>query len=540
MSRDPVSEFNTDDDSDQESTPSTEDSNAIGDEAGSGNVPDSETSSEPGADQSDTGVDASTTASEDAAANLRNIFKGLEGLGQGLEETFAELDERVAEGRQYENRESGSSKDYSTIIPEIIRKLLSGSADVSVIDLGHFKTSGNYATFESSRGFTQFFDEITQMFQDERTWDVGINKQAHEIIKEMVEKSGPESNIDPADRINLEQLMRVAEMRVAATVGFISSPGQILKIEVVNRTQWAERTIDDYKKLFQALARSIASGISTDTDTEDDVTDDPVSALMSTLGRTLGPAMGGITAGTIVGRLAQRALGGYELPIPRPQSAPVLLVLPNVDEFCKQWELSRDDLQLYVCLKEVVYHTVFSVQHVRDHINNLLSRFVSTFDASLSRLEDMFDGIDSSEGPENILANIQHTMSNPGSLLNVMQSSSQETLQPKLTALTSVIQGYTHHVVDTVGSSLIGSYGRLNEAMRRHRAEMGSSDRFSERLLGLELDQTQHDRGLAFVEGVLKRAGEEGLQKLFEDSSHLPTPAEVDAPGLWLARIDLQ
>jgi uncharacterized protein (DUF2342 family) len=65
------------------------------------------------------------------------------------------------------------------------------------------------------------------------------------------------------------------------------------------------------------------------------------------------------------------------------------------------------------------------------------------------------------------------------------------------------------------------------------------SDRFVERLLGLELTQEQYDRGAAFVDGVLERAGPEGLARVWTSERELPTPAEVDAPGLWLARIDL-
>jgi uncharacterized protein (DUF2342 family) len=38
---------------------------------------------------------------------------------------------------------------------------------------------------------------------------------------------------------------------------------------------------------------------------------------------------------------------------------------------------------------------------------------------------------------------------------------------------------------------------------------------------------------------VVERAGEDGLARLWATERELPTPAEVDAPGLWLARIDL-
>ena len=48
-----------------------------------------------------------------------------------------------------------------------------------------------------------------------------------------------------------------------------------------------------------------------------------------------------------------------------------------------------------------------------------------------------------------------------------------------------------------------------------------------------------YDRGSAFVEGVIERAGADGLARLWESERMLPSPPEVDAPGLWLARIDL-
>ncbi|MED6329893.1 MAG: zinc-dependent metalloprotease, partial [Actinomycetota bacterium] len=71
------------------------------------------------------------------------------------------------------------------------------------------------------------------------------------------------------------------------------------------------------------------------------------------------------------------------------------------------------------------------------------------------------------------------------------------------------------------------------------RVGTGEADRFVERILGLDLTQDQVDRGTACVEGVVDRNGADGLARLWSDKRHLPTPAEVDAPGLWLARIDL-
>ena len=44
--------------------------------------------------------------------------------------------------------------------------------------------------------------------------------------------------------------------------------------------------------------------------------------------------------------------------------------------------------------------------------------------------------------------------------------------------------------------------------------------------------------GKAFVQGVVDRAGERGLDPLLSRAEAVPTPSELDAPGLWLARLE--
>ena len=88
-------------------------------------------------------------------------------------------------------------------------------------------------------------------------------------------------------------------------------------------------------------------------------------------------------------------------------------------------------------------------------------------------------------------------------------------------------------------SCAVGSYGQITEALRRRRVEAGQADRFVEQLLGLELSRATYERGSAFIDGVVERAGADALTRLWASERELPTPAEIDAPGLWLARIDL-
>ena len=81
---------------------------------------------------------------------------------------------------------------------------------------------------------------------------------------------------------------------------------------------------------------------------------------------------------------------------------------------------------------------------------------------------------------------------------------------------------------------------RVAEALRRRRVTTDPASRFVERLFGLELTQNLMDRGRDFVAGVLERADADVLTRLVTDPEAIPTPNELDAPGLWLARLGVE
>ncbi len=101
------------------------------------------------------------------------------------------------------------------------------------------------------------------------------------------------------------------------------------------------------------------------------------------------------------------------------------------------------------------------------------------------------------------------------------------------------MEGYADHVMGRIGHRLIPTFDQIHEAIQRHRVERGEAERFIEGLLGLKLERAHYERGAAFVDGVVERADLEGLNRLWDRPAMLPTPNELDAPGLWLARIDL-
>jgi len=190
-----------------------------------------------------------------------------------------------------------------------------------------------------------------------------------------------------------------------------------------------------------------------------------------------------------------------------------------------------------VCVHEVAHHSVLSVPHVRTRLQSLLEAYVQGFEPDSGALESKLGELDVNDMSG--LGDMQQFFGDPELLLGAIQSPAQREMLPRLEAIVAVVVGYVDHLMDEVGQGLIGSYGMVTEAIRRRRVTADPSDRFVDRLLGLELSQVQYERGAAFVDGVVERAGRAALERLWSSERELPTPAEVEAPGLWLARIDL-
>jgi putative hydrolase len=379
------------------------------------------------------------------------------------------------------------------------------------------------------------FGDLAKMFQQLQqqgpvSWDAG-----RQLALSIATDGQPEANVDPIERIRIEELARVAELQVAGRTGLDTSVGgHGIRFVPVTRGEWARRTLDAYRPLFEALAGSLKNDAPTTS--EPSLSGDPL-AWMAPLMEMIGPMMLGMTAGSMVGHLAQRALGQYDLPIPRPASDELIVVPANLDAFGAAWSLPLDDLRLWVCLHDVTHHAVLGVPHVRERITSLLHGYLAGFDTSASPLEDRLNELELHDPSS--MPDLESLFGDPQALLGAIQTPEQHAILPQIQAVVAVIVGYVDHVMDAIGTSLLQSYPMLTEALRRRRVEAAPSDASVVRLFGLELTQAQYDRGEAFIDGVVEREGDVGLGRLWESERNLPTPAEVDAPGLWLARIDL-
>ena len=342
-----------------------------------------------------------------------------------------------------------------------------------------------------------------------------------------------EPNVDPAVRIALADLARIIEMHVRDLTAIDT---QFPEITPVTKGVWAQRTLEAYRPLFTELATSLGRRPAGEVEAAGDA--DPMMAMMANLSQMMAPAMMGIAVGSMVGRMAGRTFGQYDLPIPRSDQA--LLVVPaTIDQFAHEWSLPVDEMRLWVLAQEMIGHTLFNIPALREQFTAMVRHHVGAFRPDPSAVAEQLSSLEVDESGDPMQA-MQRLLSDPALLLGAVQSPEQALTAPQLDAAVAAIVGTVDYLVDGVAARVIGGDAlRIAEAVRRRRLETSPDDLFVERLLGLQLTQEQVQRGKTFTAGVVDRVGEGRLTELFAKPSPLPTPAELDAPGLWIARLEL-
>ena len=372
-------------------------------------------------------------------------------------------------------------------------------------------------------------------------WDV-----ARQVaISTATNGTNTEANVDPSSRVSLEQLAPIADMHVRNYTGLITGAGTALpNIVVTNHSTWVHHTLESYKPLFTQLATALSnpnvetSLPGTELDTELNIEADQMATMMSSLNKMMAPAMMGMSIGSMIGQLSLRAFGQYDLPIPREPKNQMLLVASNVEQFANDWSIAVDDMRMWVLIHELTSHAVLSVDQVRDSINQQISRYIAGFRPNPNALMERLTTMDL--GTTDPMAMMQKFLTDPTIILGAVRSPEQERQAPVLDAMIASIIGYIDHSVDTISALVLGGGAQIAEAVRRRRVESAPHDSFVEQLLGLRLTRQQVERGHSFAAGVTERAGHDGLSQMFNKAGNLPTPNELDAPGLWLARIELQ
>lgn len=365
---------------------------------------------------------------------------------------------------------------------------------------------------------------------------------ARQVAEQVALEDDLSETIAEATRAELIELARAASGPVVTETGLDDVVA--LPVEIIDRRTWVARHLDGLKPVLETLATTMQTAMAADLDAADDAEVEAATAGvlgmpmgadgMRGLMSMLGPLLLGAQTGSMVGYLAQHALGRFDLPLPSMDPPVITFVAPNIDRFAEAWSIEARDVRFAVAIGETVRAAQRTQPWVRERLVTIATEYVGAFELDPRAFDDAFGDVDPTDADA-----MAQLAQRPDVLLGALRSDRQRAILERNQQFTMVLEGHADLVTEHIGTHLLTDYPRIHEALRRHHVERGEAGRFVEGMLGIELDRTNYERGQAFCAGVVERAGMEGLNRLWSGPEHLPTPAELNAPGLWLARIDL-
>ncbi len=338
-------------------------------------------------------------------------------------------------------------------------------------------------------------------------------------------EAGPDLEPTEGDIRMVEEAVRVAELQVGRFTG-LATPVDVAQVRAVRRAGWVNANAESLKALLEPAARRLTDAI------ERSAGDQPPSemAQFSAFLRQLSPLLLGTQVGQVLGMLAQRVLGQFDIAVPRSGPGQLLFVVPNLAAFERDWSLDPREFRTFVALHEVTHRFEFAQAWAPDRFQELLDDYLSTLKLDVEGMQARLGSLDPGD-PEALR---QLAESDEGFFWAELDDEQRLKLG-RIQAFMAAAEGYGDHVMQVLGAELLGTYPRIEEAMKRYRdGEQG--DPVFERLLGVDMKREQYGKGRAFCELVVEQTDEATLARMWESADAMPSLPELEEPRLWLAR----
>ncbi len=378
------------------------------------------------------------------------------------------------------------------------------------------------------------FRVLVEIFSDPQRlqWEL-----ASELARVSSGVDGKDANVDPIARSKLEEIFHAAELLVSSSQDFSMGSSVYGTPNIITPPEWALVTLAEWKPLLSVVANAHAQQFKFEPRMQTDDGFNPIDmgGMFGQAAQALGPALIGMQIGTSIGNVARRTFGNFDIPIPRESKTTVCLVSTNIESFANDWSLSLEDVALWASIREIATAQLLDIPHISQALLEPLNSYAMNFSPDAGALEDKLSAIDITDLSD--FSQMQSIFGDPSLISASTPTPLQREAMEQSSTMFSLIEGWAEYVASTLSSKLISSHGPLTEALRRARVEREEEQDYLDIFLGLNTTQEQIDLGAKFVNGLVERIGPARLGEIWKDAAHLPTPAELDAPGLWIERV---
>ncbi|WP_223695201.1 zinc-dependent metalloprotease [Leifsonia poae] len=367
---------------------------------------------------------------------------------------------------------------------------------------------------------------IGQLQNAIRSTDGGINWDlALQQARDLAAKDA--HAVTPAERATLDQAFNVAALWLdeVTSVAELTSPPLL-----IGRAEWARQTMPLWSQLAEPVALSISDAL---TRVLTEQAPEEMQGMIANAGqvmRSIGGALFAMQLGQVVGQLAKEVVSGGDIGIPLMADGTAALIPQNVAEFGDGLDISADQVQLYLAVRELAHARLFRhAKWLRLQLLTQITAFAKGITIDTDRLEELAEGFDPSNPEE-----LREAMVS-GALIPPKTEEQLEALA-RLETMLALVEGWVD-VVTANATRLLPKADAIAETVRRRRASGGPAESAFATLVGLELRPRRLRDAAALWQAVTDAVGADARDALWSHPDLLPQSTDLDDPSALVARL---
>lgn len=292
--------------------------------------------------------------------------------------------------------------------------------------------------------------------------------------------------------------------------------------EVIARAEWIDSNVATMRELAAPLEARAAPQLA-------------LPGPLNTVARGAVGAAAGAEAGVVIGYASRRVLGQYQVALTASPDPPrMLLIGSNLTHAAAELGLESEGFLRWVAIHEQTHSVQFgSVPWLREHLAGLVAKLIDSASGGidLAALTGAARRLVSRDPRKAIGEALR------GELARALAGPEQAALLDDLQAAMAVVEGQAEHVMDAAAADDPDLELMRRRFDERRARRTGLADAIA-RALGMGMKLRQYELGKRFADAVTRAGGTAALNRVWEAPESLPTLAELEAPELWLSRMD--
>ncbi len=202
----------------------------------------------------------------------------------------------------------------------------------------------------------------------------------------------------------------------------------------------------------------------------------------------------------------------------------LLLVAPNVLTTQRSMAVNYPDFALWVALHEQTHALQFAAAPwLTGYLQDLIEEMIGAFPTEM-RLKEW-------------TRTTASVLRGGTGLVDSLLAPEQRVIFAKITAAMSVLEGHADVIMDLVSAKDVADVAVLRRKFSARRTATNRRSELIMRLSGMDTKMDQYRTGAAFVQGVRRRVGLAGVNRVWQGPEFLPTVIELDSPAQWIERV---